>query len=256
VAAVPLGSNGWHFGGAASLGPLTGSCTAAAWSRDGKWMYFTANPGGVNHIFRQRFPDGQVEQVTAGPTEEEGGAISPDGRSLVTAVAMQNGALWIHDAKGERPIAVEGNGRNPKFIPGGKRLCYLVVKEATSKFAWFRNPGELRIADLESGRSESVVSGFEVHDYDISRDGKQVVIEAIGKDGKHRLWIAQLDRSSPPAQIPNVEGAQPRFGPSGEVIFRHAESAFRVRLNGTGLQKAFEQPVYLLWGVSPDVSGS
>jgi hypothetical protein len=43
-------------------------------------MYFTANPGGVNHIWRQRFPDGQPEQITSGPTEEEGMAMAPDGR--------------------------------------------------------------------------------------------------------------------------------------------------------------------------------
>jgi len=41
------------------VGPLARSCMSAAWSRDSKWMYFTANPGGVNHIWRQRFPDGQ-----------------------------------------------------------------------------------------------------------------------------------------------------------------------------------------------------
>jgi DNA-binding winged helix-turn-helix (wHTH) protein len=54
------------------VGPLGGGCTVAAWSHDGKWMYFTAKAGGVNHIWRQRFPDGQPEQITSGPTEEEG----------------------------------------------------------------------------------------------------------------------------------------------------------------------------------------
>jgi len=57
---------------------------------------------------------------------------------------------------------------------------------------------------------------------------------------------------SPPVQIPNVEGAQPRFGPGGDIIFRQAESAYRVHPDGTGLRKAFEEPVYLLWAVSPD----
>src|SRR6202171_106247 len=51
------------------VGPLGGGCTVAAWSHDGKWMYFTLYSGGVNHIWRQRFPDGQPEQFTSGPTE-------------------------------------------------------------------------------------------------------------------------------------------------------------------------------------------
>jgi hypothetical protein len=225
---------------------------SAAWSPDGKWMYLAANSEGFNHIWRQRFPDGEVQQVTFGPTEEEGIAISPDGRSLVTAVAVQNSTLWIHDAKGERQISLEGNGRNPKFSPDGKKLCYLFVKEATSKFAWFKNPGELRATDLESGRSESVLRGFEVQDYDVSRDGKQVVLAIMDKERKAQLWFAQMDRSLPPVQIPKVEGVQPRFGPDGDIFFRHGASAYRIHPDGTGLRKAFEEPIYLQWSISPD----
>src|SRR6516165_9132491 len=144
--------------------------------------------------------------------------MAPDGRSFLTSVALQNTSLWIHDARGERQISLEVNGSNPRFTSDGKKLCYLVVKEATSKFAWFKNPGELRITDLESGHSESVVRG-DILDYDISRDGKQVVIGMTDPEGVHRLWVAQLDRSLPPKQLAQVEGVQPRFGPSGEIFF-------------------------------------
>jgi Tol biopolymer transport system component len=234
------------------IGPLAASCLSAGWSRDGKWMYFAANPGGVSHIWRQRFPDGQPEQVTAGPTEEEGLAVSSDGHSLITAVALQNTSLWIHDAKGERQIHLEGNAKNPRFTPDGKKLCYLVTKQATNKFAWFRNPSELRVVDLGSGSSQVVESGFDVHDYDVSRDGRLVVISTTDQEGKHRLWVAQLDHSSSPAQVPNVEGVQPLFGARGEIFFRRAESVYRVRPDGTDLRKAVDAPAYLIWSVSPD----
>ena len=71
-----------------------GGCTFGAWSPDGKWIYLTSNAVGGNHIWRQRFPDGRPEQITSGPTEEEGIAMAPDGRSFVTAVALQNTSLW------------------------------------------------------------------------------------------------------------------------------------------------------------------
>ena len=87
------------------VGPPGGGCTFGAWSPDGKWMYFTSNAGGANHIWRQRFPDGQPEQVTSGPTEEEGIAMAPDGRSFVTAVALRTLRYGFTTAGGERQIS-------------------------------------------------------------------------------------------------------------------------------------------------------
>ena len=238
------------------VGPLGGGCTSAAWSPDGKWMYFTSTAGGVNHIWREHFPEGQPQQLTSGPTEEEGVAIAADGHSFITSVALQNTSLWVHDGKGERQISLEGNGTNAKFTPDGKKLCYRIVREAPNDFTWYRNPGELQIADVASGRSEPLLPGFSVLDYDISADGRHVVMSATDHEGKSRLWVAPFDRSSAPVQVPNVEGESPRFGPDGEIFFRHLEGmstfVYRVRPDGGGLRKAFPEPVFVLWSVSPD----
>ena len=196
------------------------------------------------------------EQITSGPTEEEGIAMAPDGRSFVTAVALQNTSLWVHDARGEHQISLEGNAANPKFTPDGRKLCYLIVKEAPNEFAWYRDPGELRIADLESGRSEPLVRGLPVARlrhlcrWSAGRDG------TMDLEGKPRLWVARVDRSSSPVQIPNVEGQSPRFGPDGDIFFRHLEGTstfvYRVHSDGTGLRKALAKPVFLMRAVSPD----
>jgi hypothetical protein len=109
---------------------------------------------------------------------------------------------------------------------------------------------------LESGRSEPLLRGLPVLDYDISADGQLVVISTTDRGGKQRLWVVPFDRSSPPVQIPNVEGGAPRFEPGGDIFFRHVERTstfvYRVHPDGTRLQKAFAEPVFLLWGVSPD----
>jgi hypothetical protein len=238
------------------VGPSAAGCTFAAWSRDGKWMYFTVNPGGSSHIWRQRFTDGQLEQVTSGPTEEDGIAMAPDGRSFVTAVTIRNTSLWIHDTKGDRPISLEGNTANPKFTPDGRALCYLKVKEASSEFEFYRDPGELWIVDLLSGRSEPVAPGVRVLDYDISFEGQRVVMWTADRAGETGLWVAPLDRSSAPNQVLNGEGGHPRFGKSGEIFFRRLDGKstfiYRVRPDGTGLRKALEQPVFGLGAVSRD----
>ena len=218
-------------------------------------MYFSSDSGGAFHTWRQRFPDGQPEQITSGPTEEEGLAMAPDGRSFITAVGLTQSSVWLHDGGGDRQVSLEGYAYAPKFTPDGKRLLYQVRKGAAS---------ELWVAELDSGRSEPLLPGFAVvvtgpgsyGSYDISPDGRQVVVASPDKGGKSRLWLAPLDRRSPPRQIPNIEGEQPVFGATGEVFFRRVEgtSAFlyRVQEDGGKLRKAFDVPIVGLSGESPD----
>jgi Tol biopolymer transport system component len=238
------------------VGPPKAACTFAAWSPNGQWMYFSSAAGGAFHTWRQRFPNGVPEQITSGPAEEEGIAVAPDGRSLIAAVGLRQRPIMLHAPDGERQVSLEGYGLNPKFSADGRKLCYRLLK-GTSPAS---DPTELWMADVNSGHTEPLLPNVSVVGpwaYDISQDGAEVVVAAPDSQGKFRLWLAPLDRSWPARQIPNVEGAQPVFGKSGEIFFRAVEgkSAFvyRVRQNGTGLQKVLPQPVAeMTGGVSPD----
>jgi Tol biopolymer transport system component len=238
------------------VGPAGGACTSGAWSPDGKWMYVTSNAGGVNRIWRQQFPDGKPEQVTSGPTAEEGVTFAPDGRSFVTAAVLQNVSIWLHDAKGERQISpLEGIAVNPQFTPDGKKLCYLMVKQTPTPYS--PQPGEVWVADLESGRSQSLVPGYQTRDYSVSADGQDVVLDASDPQGQRALWLVPLDRQSPPRTIPNADGGrQPKFAPDGDILFRRAEGTtnfvYRIRPDGSRLRKALEREIVLLSAVSQD----
>jgi Tol biopolymer transport system component len=238
------------------VGPPGGACMFAGWSPDGTWMYFSSDAGGVFHTWRQRFPDGQPEQITSGPTEEEGIAVASDGRSLLTAVGARQSGVWVHDSRGDRQISLEGEAFEPQFTPDGKKLCYRVRTG---------NWSELWVADLESNRTEPLLPGFPVAgsgarapvaDYDISPDGKQLAFYSRDRDGKFRLWLTPLDRRSPPRQIPGLEGEEPLFGPSGEIFFRKVEATsaflYSVREDGSGLRKASDLTVINLFGTYPD----
>jgi Tol biopolymer transport system component len=239
------------------VGPGGGGCTSVAWSRDGKWMYFTSGASGAFHIWRQHFPDGTPEQVTSGPTEEEGITMAPDGLSFITSVGSRQSSVWINNSNTTRQVSFEGFSFDPKITPDGKRLCYRILRGALPT----SDPSELRMVDLESGRDEPLLPGFAVvgtprHTYDISPDGREVVVTALGQKGEHRLWLVPFDRQLRPRAIPNVEGDFPLFGSSGEIFFRGLEgnSAFvyRIRDDGSALQKLFDQPVAALAGISPD----
>jgi len=237
------------------VGPPAADCTFGAWSRDGKWMYLTSKAGGVNHVWRQRFPDGQPEQMTSGPTEEEGVAMAPDGRSVVTAMALQTGSVWVHDASGERQISLEGNAAYPEFTLDGRKLSYRVQRTVPGS-GNTRDPGEVWVADLVTGRSQPLAPSLQALAYDLSADGREVVMEVADRAGKPRLWLAPLDRGTPARQIPSVEGREPLFGPGGDIFFRHAEGTsgfvYRVHRDGTGMRKALERPMHILNGISPD----
>lgn len=238
------------------VGPPGAGCTFAAWSPDGIWMYLSSSAGGAFHIWRQRFPDGQPEQITSGPTEEEGIAMMPDGRSFITAVGMKQSSVWMHDSSGERQISLEGYSYDPKLSPDGKRLCYRILKGGA--FASLNSgTSELRVVDLDSGRNAPLLPGFAVVAYDISQDSQRVVAAANDDHGQKNFWLTTLDGLSPPRQIPNMQGGGRAFcGLDGEIFFGTREGtstfAYRIHEDGSGLRKVLEQAIGNIISVSPD----
>jgi len=240
-----------------SVGKLVGlasaPCTSGAWSPDGKWLYLSLHHQNQFHIWRQRFSQGQPEQLTSGPTEEEGVALTADGRSLITSVGLRQRVVSIHRENVDRQVSLEGYAYMPSISPDGQRIYYRILKGGTSPFL---GASELWVADLASGTKKSLFPGFLVTGYNISRDGRNVVFSAADSDGKSRIWLAPTDRSTAPQPIADVEGDMPYFGPPGEVIFHSVEGsstfAFRVRQDGTGKQKLTTDEISQVEGVSPD----
>lgn len=93
-------------------------------------------------------------------------------------------------------------------------------------------------------------------EYDISSDGRLVVMSSTDREGKTGLWVMPFDRSSPPVQIPDVEGMSPKFGAASDIFFSHMDGktnyVYRVRADGAGVSKAIAAPIFRLLAVSPD----
>jgi DNA-binding winged helix-turn-helix (wHTH) protein/Tol biopolymer transport system component len=215
---VPMdgSSTGWQVG-------AKGNCTSAAWSPDGKWVYFGIEVEGQHHLWRQRFPNGQPEQITSGPTEEDGVAVAPDGRSLITSIGMRQSAIWIHDARGDRALSSQGYvphyektplfGSIPVFSRDGKSLFYLKSE----------SPGtstELWRTDVSSEKSEKALPGTSMLEYDISDDAKEVVYSVQPSGKPSQVWVAALDRRSPPQLVSASGEDSPRFGRDDRIVFR------------------------------------
>ncbi len=237
-----------------SVGP-NGTCLSAAWSPDGRWMYFAADVGGGVHLWRQRFPNGTPEQITSGATEEQGIAVAPDGRSLITSIGQRLSAIWIHDPHGERAITSEGYASAPRLSRDGSRAFYLDSTSPAFSVAGPAPPGELRVVDIASGRTESVLPGVPVADYDMSPDGSTVAFTTLHPDGQSDVSIAPIDHRVPPRSIAS-SADQVSFSDDETVFFRAKDGKLnfldRMHTDGSGRERLSTTPILIKYGVSPD----
>ena len=183
------------------VGPAPAQCTDAAWSPDGKWMYFSANTGSGSHIWRQRFPDGTPEQVTFGVTEEEGIHFAPDGRSFVTSIGTSQSTVWVHDSRGDRQITSEGYAFLPSISPDGKKLYYLVRARRNGKLhrrrPLGRGPG-IRAAPAAAAR----FSDAALHHL----GGRPACgVCRVGRNGRTPVWLAALNGRTAPRRLATHE---------------------------------------------------
>jgi len=232
------------------VGPTPSHCTDAAWSPEGRWMYFSADSENGYHIWRQRFPDGVPEQITSGVTQEEGIDLAPDGRSFVTSIGASQSTVWFHDSGGDRQITSEGYGLLPSVAPDGKKVYYLLRKSAHHFVS-----GELWVADLESRQRQRLFPDFLMKHYAISADGQRVVFVVSGHSGRSPVWVANLDGVSAPRQVTTTDSWRAYFGPGGYVFFAGGvqKAVYRVKEDGTELQKlARIESFGDLFSVSPD----
>jgi serine/threonine protein kinase len=261
VLVVEMNASGWlpcrmvPFDGSSAgrrVGPAPAQCTDAAWSPDGKWMYFAANTGGGYHIWRQRFPNGTAQQVTSGATEEQGISFAPDGKSFVTSVGESQSTLWVHDSGRESQITFEGYSYLPSFSGDMKRLYYLQRSKANSRFV----SGELWETELETGKRQRLLPDFLMEHYDVSPDGKQVIFITADGSGRAPLWIGAIDGSSSPRRLSDQDCIRALFAPDGGVFFvgGHPGDMFlqRIQADGTGLHRIIPDRVVFLYAISPD----
>jgi Tol biopolymer transport system component len=220
------------------VGPVPGHCISAAWSPDGKWMYFSARRDNDKfHLWRQGVEGSEPEQITSGPTQEESLAIAADGRSVITSVGVDRAAVWVHDANGERQISGEGDAGSPRFAPDGKRVYYL-------------RPPDLWVTELASGHAERVLPGVAVTRYALSPDGNAIAY--LTTDGS--LWYSLVDRRTPPRMLA-PRGRRPEFSASGDILFRVGVGLrwplYRINADGSGIREVPGNPGDPLHDVSP-----
>ena len=224
----------------------------AGWEMD----VFRRRGWGSQHLWRQRFPNGDPEQITFGPTTEEGIAIAPDGRSLITSIGIRQGAVWIRDAKSERALSSQGHvvfsfhGILPKFSSNGQSLFYLLRRDSPA------SDSELWRADLESGKTERALPGQSIVEYDVSADGNEVVI-LYATSRKNLGDLAGAFGQDIAAETHRrVRRVAAAFQPDGLVLFQFPEGknhyVGRMNKDGSGRSRVAVYPIAGIQNTSPD----
>lgn len=240
------------------VGPENATCISGAWSPDSEWIYLSTNSGGRFHIWRQRFPNGEPEQVTSGATEEEGIAMQSDGKAFYTSVGTLSNSVWIHDEKGDHEISSEGDSSHSTFSSDGNTLFYLKRNGPNLK-------AEIWSTNLETGQAEAMVPGyaleepgFDSRNYTVSHDGKWVAFAVKDEHGTSHLWIASTSRRTSPKQLDTTSLSEdsPLFLRNGDLVYRASEAGnnylYTGKQDGSGRRKLMQAPILGVESSSPD----
>ena len=164
---------------------------APAWAPDGQSITSAADDHGVPHLFRVpvdgRSPAPFIKEYSVDPTW------APDGRFVVYSgpdigTTSSVGAVTADAVPHPLPaLTLTRGARHLAFLPGGRALV-LLRGEIQHKNLW--------LIDLETGAERQLTNftpEFDIRDFDVSPDGREVVLERV----QERSDVALLDLPSP-----------------------------------------------------------
>jgi Tol biopolymer transport system component len=150
---------------------------APAWASDGQSITSAADDHGVPHLFRipvdGHAPSAFVREYSVDP------AWAPDGRFIVYSgpdIGTTFSVKGVTSEAAAQPLpalTLTRGARHLTFLPGGRALLFL-QGEIQYKNLW--------LIDLETGAKRQLTNlapDFDIRDFDISPDGREVVLERV-----------------------------------------------------------------------------
>jgi len=164
---------------------------APVWAPDGKSITTAAGDHGVPHLFRVpvdgRSPILFVQEYSVDPAwAPDGGFVMYSGPDIGTTFSVK--AATAEGAAHPLPaLTLTRGARHLAFLPAGRALVVL-RGEIQHKNLW--------LIDLETGAERQLTNlspGFDIRDFDISSDGREVVLERL----QERSDLVLLDLPRP-----------------------------------------------------------
>jgi Tol biopolymer transport system component len=161
-----------------------------AWASDGRSITTAADDQGTSHLFRVPAdgarPAPFVQESSIDPTW------APDGRFVVYSGPDIGTVFSVKAVTAEATshplpqLTLTRGARHLVFMPGGRELVVL-RGETQHKNLW--------LIDLDSGAERQLTNlppDFDVRDFDVSKDGREVVLERM--DERSDVMLLDLPR--------------------------------------------------------------
>jgi Tol biopolymer transport system component len=181
-------------------------------SRDGRWIYFDSDRGGVPAIWRQLVAGGEAERLTSGGDASFNPAVSPDGRDVAFhGIRNGNRDILIVPATGGPVTVVSADTTqeyNPRWSPDGRSLIWDVQTAGAGHL--------MRATRDQQGRWEAPtrVGETRVGAADWSPDGSLIAHAADSGIG-----LIEVATGRPREAVHDATAAWPRWSPDGQTLF-------------------------------------
>jgi Tol biopolymer transport system component len=150
---------------------------APAWAPDGQSITSAADDHGIPHLYRVpvdgRAPTAFVQEYSVDPVwAPDGSFVAYSGPDVGTTFSVK--AVTTQAAAHLLPaLTLTRGARHLLLLPGGRALVFL-KGEIQHKDLW--------LVDLETGverQLTKLAADFDIHDFDVSPDGRDVVLERV-----------------------------------------------------------------------------
>ena len=156
---------------------------------------------------------------------------TPDGRSLLTSTRHAGGTRITS-------IAAEGGGTPTTLIEQTNPIYELGITPDGRTLVWREDASttgrDIRMASLDRpSESQPVrVSNWDERGIALSLDGKWLAFTS-NESGGTEVFLCRLEPNGPRWAVTQGGGAEPRWGPNGELFYRNRDSVFVLRVTGS-----------------------
>ena len=159
----------------------TASNFGAAWSADGRWIYFSSVRDG-NDIWRVPAAGGDAERVTHANAVHC--AFSRDGKTLFFAKNDGADGIWRRPTEGGEPVKVTGPVFRYNYVVAENGLYYIEPQQNASR-------GVLRFVDLAAGSTRDIHTIDKPLDLGLalSPDGRYIVFAQVDYAGQDLMIV-------------------------------------------------------------------